>query len=70
MVVLGKKELDQALARLESFGPTVRQALTDSPRHHDGCWMYIRVGDPMTCQKDVVDIEQLILIKRKPARKK
>jgi hypothetical protein len=70
LVVLGKKELEQALARLDSFGPTVRRALTDTPRYHDGCWMYIRVSDPLSCQKDVEDIEQLVLIKRKPAMKK
>jgi hypothetical protein len=70
LVVLGKKELEQALERLDSFGPTVRRALTDTPRYHDGCWMYIRVSDPLRCQGDVADIAQLILIKRKPARKK
>ena len=70
LVVLGKIELDQALARLESFGPTVRRALTESPRFHDGCWMYIRLADPLTCQQDAQDIEQLILIKKKPPRAK
>lgn len=70
LVVLGKSELDQALERIETFGPTVRQALAESPRFHDGCWMYIRVSDSLTCQQDVQDIEQLILIKKKPPRKK
>jgi hypothetical protein len=70
LVVLGKKELDQALERIETFGATVRQALVETPRFHDGCWMYIRVSDPLTCQQDVQDIEQLILIKKKPPRKK
>ncbi len=70
LVILGKKELDQALERLESFGQTVSQALQNSPRFHDGCWMYIRVSDPLTCGQDVQDIEQLILIKKKPPRKK
>ena len=70
LVVLGKKELDQALERLDTFGPTVRQALVNTPRYHDGCWMYIRVTDPQTCEQDVQDIEQLILIKKKPPRKK
>ncbi len=69
LVVLGKTELDRALERLESFGPIVQQALLQSPRYHDGCWMYIRVSDPLTCQQDVGDIEQLILIKRKPPRR-
>ena len=59
-----------ALARLESFGATVRQALLHTPRFHDGCWLYLRLTDPLTCQQDVQDIEQLILIKKKPPRKK
>jgi hypothetical protein len=70
LVVLGKKELEQAMERLDSFGPTVCQALTDTPRFHDGCWMYIRVSNPLSCLRDVEDIAQLVLLKRKPARKK
>lgn len=69
LVVLGKAELDQALERLETFGSIVRQALLETPRYHDGCWMYIRVSDSLTCQQDVKDIEQLMLIKRKPTSK-
>jgi hypothetical protein len=69
MVVLGKKEMEQAMQRLDAFGSTVRQALVDTPRHHDGCWLYMRVSDPLTCRQDVQDIEQLILIKRKPSTK-
>ncbi|MRR36908.1 DUF3788 family protein [bacterium] len=69
LVILGKAELDQAISRLDSFGPTVRHYLTNSPRYHDGCWMYIRVSDPLTCQQDVEEIQQLILIKKKPPRK-
>lgn len=70
LVILGKVELEQALGRQEEFGPTVRQALLDSPRFHDGCWMYIRVADPQTCLQDARDIEQLILIKKKPPKRK
>lgn len=70
LVILGKVELDQAMERIESFTPIVRQALADSPRYHDGCWMYLRVSDPVTCHQDVKDIEELILIKRKPSRRK
>lgn len=69
LVVLGSKELQQALDKLESFGPTVRQALLDTPRYHDGCWMYMRITDPSTCEQDVIDIEQLVLIKKKPPKK-
>ncbi len=70
LVILGKAELDQAMERIETFGLTVRQALAETPRYHDGCWMYIRVSDSLTCRQDVQDIEQLIMIKRKPPRKK
>ena len=70
LVVLGKKELEEAVARQKSFGRTVRQALRVTPRFQDGCWLYLRLADPRTCQQDVQDIEQLILIKKKPPRKK
>ena len=70
LVILGKVELDQAMQRIETFTPVVRQALAESPRYHDGCWMYIRVSDPLTSHQDVKDIEELILIKRKPSGKK
>jgi len=70
LVVLGKSELEQALGRVDTFGSLVRKALVDTPRFHDGCWMYLRVSDPLTCQQDVQDIQQLILIKKKPPRKK
>lgn len=70
LVILGKAELDQAMDRIEIFGSTVRQALEGTPRYHDGCWMYIRVADALTCHQDIQDIEELILIKRKPSRKK
>ena len=70
LVILGKAELGQAMERIESFVPVVRQALAETPRYHDGCWMYIRVSDHLTCHQDVQDIEELILIKRKPSGKK
>jgi hypothetical protein len=69
LVVLGAKELGQALERIEGFGQLVSGYLLNSPRYHDGCWMYMRISDPLTAQQDVHDIEQLILIKKKPPRK-
>lgn len=68
LVILGRVELRQAMDRIEIFGSTVQQALTETPRYHDGCWMYIRVADSRTCHQDIQDIEELILIKRKPVR--
>ncbi len=70
LVVLGESELEQALDRVDTFGSLVQKALVETPRFHDGCWMYIRVSDPRTCQQDVEDIQQLILTKRKPPKKK
>ena len=70
LVIVGKSELEQALEKIDTFGSIVRQALMEIPRFHDGCWMYIRVSEPLTCQQDVQDIEQLILIKKKPPGKK
>ncbi len=70
LVILGKVELAQALERLETFGALVQRALVETPRYHDGCWMYIRVSDPATCHQDVQDLQQLILLKKKPPRKK
>ena len=70
LVILGKAELEQALARQEEFGALVRHALVETPRFHDGCWMYLRVSDPQTCEQDARDIQELILIKKKPPRKK
>jgi hypothetical protein len=70
LVILGKLELAQAMDRIEIFGSVVQLAVAESPRYHDGCWMYIRVSDALTCHQDVQDIEELILIKRKPVRKK
>ena len=70
LVILGQVELGQAMDRREIFGSTVQKALTETPRYHDGCWMYIRVADSRTCHQDIQDIEELILIKRKPIRQK
>lgn len=70
LVILGRNELRQATDRIDTFGPLVRQAVDESPRYHDGCWMYIRVSEPRTCHRDVQDIEELLLIKRKPPRKR
>jgi hypothetical protein len=69
LVILGKLELEKALQELDDFTPLVRQALLESPRFHDGCWMYMRVLDPQTCGRDVESIQRLILIKKRPARR-
>lgn len=70
LVILGRAELEQAMQRLATFGIPVQRALVETPRYHDGCWMYIRLSDPATCLGDAGDIEQLIRIKKKPPKSK
>lgn len=65
LVVLGKKEAEQAFAALDDFGPTVRVCLENTPAFHDGRWLWIRVHQP----RDVEDIQRLVAYKRKPPKK-
>ncbi len=69
LVILGKAEMENAMARFSTFGKLIQKSLVETPRFHDGCWMYIRVSDPETCHEDLLDIFELILIKRKPPKK-
>jgi hypothetical protein len=70
MVVLGAKEWQAAVDEIDTFGETVKNALLNSPRFHDGCWMYTRIANPDTCRKDGEDIARLVLLKKKPPKKK
>jgi len=70
LVILGKEELAKAMEQKETYGLLVQKALVDTPRFHDGCWMYFRVSDPITAHQDILDIFELILIKRKPPKDK
>jgi hypothetical protein len=69
MVVLGGKEMQQAMDHIDSFGALVRGYLQNTKMFHDGAWLYMRVCDPATAQQDVQDIEQLVLLKKKPPQK-
>jgi hypothetical protein len=85
LVVLGKKEVEKAEAILERFGPNVRRTFEGAAQFHDGRWLWIMVPgsaspedglpeggapDELACMRDVRDIEELVLIKVRPARKK
>jgi hypothetical protein len=63
-VVLGKAEVAQA--KTLKMGKNVRGVFDSARQFHDGRWLFIKVRTP----KDVKDIEQLLLIKRKPARER
>ena len=66
LVVLGAQAAEEVLACLESFGPAARSSFENAHAFPDGRWLWIRVQQ--AC--DVEDIQRLLLIKRKPARKK
>jgi hypothetical protein len=65
LIVLGKKEAEQALAMLDSFSETTRTVLEETEQLHDGRWLWIRVLG----SDDVNDIIKLLKIKRKPLRR-
>jgi hypothetical protein len=62
-VVLGKDQVEKALA-LE-LGDKVGRLLRETPQFHDGRWLFIPVSD----QVDLLDVEKLLLLKRKPIKK-
>jgi hypothetical protein len=63
-VVLGKEQVEKAL-NLE-LGENVGKVLRDTPQFHDGRWLFI----PVTTERDVEDIKQLILLKKRPSKPK
>ena len=62
-VVLGREEGERALAL--PLGDHVGGMLRDAPLLHDGRWLFI----PVTTETDAADVEQLLLVKRRPAKK-
>jgi hypothetical protein len=59
-VVLGKEQVEKALAL--PLGEKVGTLLRETPQLHDGKWLWI----PVTCEADAADVEQLLLVKRRP----
>jgi hypothetical protein len=62
-VVLGKAELEKAMAL--NLGEHVSKLLRETPRLHDGCWLFI----PVTSEEDARDVQQLLLVKRRATKK-
>ncbi len=63
-VVLGKDQVEAALGL--ALGEKVRRMLRETPQLHDGKWLFI----PVTDEVDERDIEQLLLVKKRPIKKK
>ena len=62
-VVLGKKQVEKALAL--PLGEKVGSLVRETPQLHDGKWLWIAV----TCEADAADVEQLLLVKRRPVKR-
>lgn len=58
--VLGKDQVTQALEA--PLGAHIGGLLRETPQPHDGRWLFI----PVKSAADVADIEQLLLIKKRP----
>jgi len=63
-VVLGREQVDKAMSM--ELGPKASQRLRDTPQFHDGKWLYIPVQEA----QDLADVQQLILLKKRPVKKK
>jgi hypothetical protein len=61
-VTLGKDQVEKAFAL--DLGENVSCVLRETPQLHDGRWLFILVKTG----RDVQDVEQLLLVKRKPLR--
>jgi len=66
LIVLGKKEVEQALDRLNEFSPYVSNIITGAKQYHDGRWLWLRVLN----KRSTDDIKRLLQIKKKPQKKK
>ena len=62
-VVLSKDQVEEALSLTN--GEYVRRVLVDTPSLHDGRWLFIKVRNEI----DVSNVEQLLLVKRRPKNK-
>jgi hypothetical protein len=59
-VVLGREQVEQALTL--PLGEKVARMVKETPQLHDGKWLFI----PVTTEQDASDVEQLLLLKKRP----
>ena len=62
-VVLGREQVEKALSL--SLGENVGRVLHETPSLHDGRWLFIKI----TTETDLVDVEQLLMLKKRPVKK-
>ena len=62
LIVLGKKETENALSAMNQFNTKMRKLFDATKQLHDGRWLWIRVRK----QSDIKGIKKLLKLKRKP----
>lgn len=65
LIVLGRKEVEHALAELNEFSPDISAIITGAKQYHDGRWLWIRILN----KDNNEDIKRLLQIKKKPQKK-
>ena len=63
-VVLGMEQVEQAMHLTLHSG--VGTLLRETPQLHDGKWLFI----PVATEAEEADVEQLLLVKKRPSRRK
>lgn len=65
MIIFGKEERAKFEANNKSYSSTVQKIYADAKTYHDGKWVMFELKDTSL----FLDLERLLLIKRKPNRK-
>lgn len=65
MIIFGKVERAKFESEIQSYSPEVQSIYEETQTYHDGKWMMFELTD----QSLFDDIEQLLMIKRKPNKK-
>ena len=66
LIIFGKNEREKFELQMAEFGDVIRDIYLNTETYHDGKWMLIPMDD-MTISSDIM---KLLLIKRRPNRKK
>ena len=64
LIVYGKKEIEKFVAQAADFLPSIVDIFQNTPKLHDGKWLWIRIIDASLFE----NLKRLIAIKRKPKK--
>ena len=63
-IVLGRDQTEEALSM--KFCKSVGKLVQETPRLHDGKWLFI----PVKSETELKDVEKLLLLKKRPVKRK